>query len=128
MTRILVVDDNDIVRRGMRQLLEQHEGWEVCGEAENGQEAVAKVREFAPDVVVLDFSMPTMNGIEAARKIHEERPNTTIVLCSMYLDRQLANVARDVGITAFISKSNVGQVVKSVEAGLRGESLVKTHI
>ena len=128
MIRILVVDDNDLVRRGMRQLLQQHEGWEVCGEAANGQEAVVRVEELAPDVVVLDFAMPTMNGIEAARQIHDEHPNTTIVMCSMYLDRQLATLARGVGITSVLSKSNVGQVVKGVEAGLRGESFTESQI
>jgi DNA-binding NarL/FixJ family response regulator len=65
-----------------------------------------------------------MNGIEAARQIRKERPNTAIVLCSLYLDSQLATVARDVGITSVLSKSNLGQVIKGVEAGLRGESLV----
>jgi DNA-binding NarL/FixJ family response regulator len=124
MTRILVVDDSDVMRHGMRFLLRQHEGWEVCGEAVDGQEAVVKAHQLAPDVVVLDFAMPVMNGIEAARQIRKERPNTAIVLCSLYLDSQLATVARDVGITSVLSKSNLGQVIKGVEAGLRGESLV----
>lgn len=90
MTRILVADDSDVMRHGMRLLLRQHEGWEVCGEAVDGQEAVVKAHQLAPDVVVLDFAMPVMNGIEAARQIRKERPNTAIVLCSMYLDSQLA--------------------------------------
>jgi DNA-binding NarL/FixJ family response regulator len=124
MTRILVADDSDVMRHGMRFLLRQHEGWEVCGEAVDGQEAVVKAHQLAPDVVVLDFAMPVMNGIEAARQIRKERPNTAIVLCSLYLDSQLATVARDVGITSVLSKSNIGQVIKGVEAGLRGESLV----
>jgi len=128
MTRILVADDNEIVRRGIRQLLRQHEDWDVCGEAANGQEAVDKTRQLAPDVVVLDFAMPVMNGIEAARQIHRERPNTAMVLCSMYLDRQLASLARDVGITSVLSKSNVGQVVRGIEAGLRGEGFSESQI
>ena len=92
MTRILVADDSDVVRHGMRLLLHQHEGWEVCGEAVDGQETVVKAHQLAPDVVVLDFAMPVMNGIEAARQIRKERPNTAIVLCSMYLDSHLATV------------------------------------
>ena len=128
MTRILVADDSDVMRHGMRLLLRQHEGWEVCGEAVDGQEAVVKAHQLAPDVVVLDFAMPVMNGIEAARQIRKERPNTAIVLCSMYLDSQLATVARDVGITSVLSKSNIGQVVKGVEAGLRGESFTESQI
>jgi DNA-binding NarL/FixJ family response regulator len=109
-------------------LLRQHTGWEVCGEGVDGQEAIVKVRQLDPDVVVLDFAMPTMNGIEAAKQIHEERPNTTIVLCSMYLDTQLASAAHDVGITAVLSKSNVGQVIKGVEAGLLGETFTESRI
>jgi DNA-binding NarL/FixJ family response regulator len=128
MAQILVVDDSDLVRRGMKQLLGQHEGWEICGEAGDGQEAVSKARELAPDVVVLDFAMPNMNGIEAAQKIHNELPRTAIVLCSMYLDRQLASLAQNVGITSVLSKSNVGQVVQGVEARLRGESFDKPVI
>lgn len=128
MTRILVADDSEVVRRGLRHLLRQHEGWEVCGEAANGQETIEKTRELAPDVVVLDFAMPVMNGIEAARQIHKEHPNTAMVLCSMYLDHQLASLARDVGIVSVLSKSNVGQVVKGVEAGLRGEAFAESRV
>jgi DNA-binding NarL/FixJ family response regulator len=128
MTRILIADDSEVVRRGIRQLLGQHDGWEVCGEAADGQETIAKVRQLVPDVVVLDFAMPVMNGIEVARKIREERPNIAIVLCSMYFDRQLASLARNVGITSVLSKSNVGQVIKGVEAGLRGESFTESQI
>jgi len=72
--------------------------------------------------------MPVMNGIEAARQIRKERPNTAIVLCSMYLDSQLATVAREAGITSVLSKSNIGQVIKGVEAGLRGESFTESQI
>jgi DNA-binding NarL/FixJ family response regulator len=125
MTRILVADDSNVMRHGMRLLLRQHEGWEVCGEAVDGQEAVLKAHQLAPDVVVLDFAMPVMNGIEAARQIRNERPNTPIVLCSMYLDSQLATVAHDAGIASVLSKSNIGQVIKGVEAGLRGESFTE---
>src|SRR5215469_12092141 len=106
MTRILVADDSDVVRHGMRLLLRQHEGWEVCGEAVDGQEAVVKAHQLAPDVVVLDFAMPVMNGIEAARQIRKERPNTAIVLCSMYLDNHLATVAHDAASRLLNRKSN----------------------
>ena len=108
MTRILVADDSDLVRRGIKNLLSQHAGWEVCGEAVDGQEAVEKARRLSPDLVVLDFSMPVLNGIEAAREIHKARPSIRFVLCSMYMDSQLASVAREVGITSVLSKSNVG--------------------
>jgi DNA-binding NarL/FixJ family response regulator len=128
MTRILVADDSDVVRHGIKYLLSQHAGWEVCGEAVDGQEAVQKARQLSPDVVVLDFSMPVLNGIEAARQIQTTRPRTTFVLCSMYMDRQLASVAREVGITSVLSKSNVSQVIKGVEAGLHGEPFMESKI
>ena len=128
MTRILVADDSEVVRRGLKRLLDEHAGWEVCGEAGDGREAVEKARRLSPDVVVLDFSMPVLNGIEAARQIHEAQPSTKFVLCSMYLDSQLASVARKVGITSVLSKSNIGQVIKGVEAGLHGESFAESRI
>lgn len=77
------LDDSEVVRRGIARLLAQHPGWAVCGEAANGKEAVEKARQLAPDVVVLDFAMPVMNGIEAARQIRAVHPNTALILCSM---------------------------------------------
>jgi DNA-binding NarL/FixJ family response regulator len=128
MTRILVVDDCDVVRRGIKHLLRQHADWEVCGEAADGQEAVEKARQLSPDLVLLDYSMPALNGIEAARQIRETQPNTRFVLCSMYMDSQLASLARKVGITSVLSKSNVGQIVKGVEAGLQGKTFAEARI
>jgi DNA-binding NarL/FixJ family response regulator len=128
MTRILVADDSDIVRRGIGRLLSQHEDWQICGEAANGREAVEKARQLHPDLVVIDFAMPSMNGIEAAREIRAANPETAFVLCSMYLDNQLESVARDVGINSVLSKSNVAQLSKGVEAALQGESFSQSHI
>jgi YesN/AraC family two-component response regulator len=76
MTRILVVDDCDVVRRGIKHLLREHADWEICGEAVDGQEAVEKARQLSPHLVLLDYSMPVLNGIEAARQIRETQPNT----------------------------------------------------
>ena len=84
-----------------------------------------KTSQLAPDAIVLDFAMPVMNGIDAAPQIGKERPKFAIVLCFMYLDSQLATLARDVGITSVLSKSNVGQLIKAVEA-LRGESFTNS--
>jgi DNA-binding NarL/FixJ family response regulator len=72
--------------------------------------------------------MPVLNGIEAARQIRKARPSIRFVLCSMYMDSQLASVAREVGITSVLSKSNVGQVIKGVEAGLHGEAFSESKI
>ena len=126
--RLLIVDDHEVVRRGVRSLLSEQAGWDVCGEAVDGQEAVEKARRLSPDLVVLDFSMPVLNGIEAARQIHKARPSIRFVLCSMYMDSQLASVAREVGITSVLSKSNVGQMIKGVEAGLHDEPFSESRI
>jgi len=91
-------------------------------------ETVAMAKQLAPDVVILDFAMPVMNGIDAAREILKTHPKTEIVLCSMYLDSQLAAVASGVGIRSLLSKSNVGKVVDGVEAALRGESFHESKI
>ena len=83
---------------------------------------------MSPDVIVMDYVMPTMDGIEAARKISSVAPTTSILLFSMYMDSQLANVARHAGISVVLSKSNAGQVVKGIEAILRGETFSASQI
>ncbi|GAC1516869.1 MAG: hypothetical protein NVS1B11_38210 [Terriglobales bacterium] len=126
--RILIVDDSQPVREGIRNLIKGHEGWEICGEAKDGPEAIRRICELAPDVVVLDFFMPVLNGIEVAREIKTKCPKASVVLCSMYLDSQLADLARNAGITGILSKSNVGQIVDCIEAVLRGDSYFASRI
>jgi DNA-binding NarL/FixJ family response regulator len=82
--RIVLADDHDIVRAGLKSLLAQHTEWTVCGEAANGVEAVSKVVELTPDVVILDITMPVMSGLEAAVKIRRLAPGTRIVILSMH--------------------------------------------
>src|SRR5580658_7558463 len=94
--RILVVDDNAAVRRYLRGVLEQHDCWRVCDEAQNGQEAVDRFRQIQPDVIVLDFQMPEMNGLDAARIISQQSPETPILMVTLYLTKQLAEEARKV--------------------------------
>jgi DNA-binding NarL/FixJ family response regulator len=105
MTRILIADDSPPVRQSVRNLLKAHADWEVCGEAIDGQDAIAKTRQLAPDVIVMDYVMPTMDGIEAARRISSVAPTTSILLFSMYMDSQLATLARHAGISAVLSKA-----------------------
>lgn len=119
MTRILIADDSDVIRRGLELLLNNHRGWQVCGEAVDGQDAIDKVQELSPDVVVLDFSMPRLNGIEAAREILRIRPRTKIVLCSMYLNTHIGSLADKAGIHASLSKDSIGRIVSGVEDALR---------
>ncbi len=128
MTRILIADDSPYVRQGLRSLLSVHPDWQVCGEAVDGQDAVEKTRQLAPDVVVLDFAMPVVDGVKAAREIAKISPGIQVLLCSMYLDSQLANLARRSGILGLVSKSNASQIVNGIEAILRGERFIASRI
>ena len=82
--RIMIADDHDLVRRGLKMLLESHPGWKVCAEAHSGREAVAMAEEFRPDIAIMDITMPELNGIEAARKIRKISPNTEMLILSMH--------------------------------------------
>lgn len=100
--RILVVDDHELVRDGISGLLRDR--WDVCGEAENGVEAIEKVRELSPDLVLLDLVMPVMSGTEAAKIIRAVAPATKIVFLSMHESPTVAELVRTVGADGFLSK------------------------
>jgi len=102
---VLIVDDSALIRRSVRACIEFQTDWEVCGEAENGEVAVAKVQEMNPDVVILDFQMPVMNGLDAARAIARIAPNTAMLMLTMHACEQLENQAKAVGFKAVLSKS-----------------------
>lgn len=103
--RILLVDDHEVMRRGIRALLSGDTHWEIAGEAENGKEAIAQVEKLHPDLVVLDLTMPVMNGLEAARGIRQIAPATKILIFSMHESPQITREAREAGADAFLSKS-----------------------
>jgi CheY-like chemotaxis protein len=104
VTRILIVDDHEAIRRGIRSLLTR-DSLGICGEAENGKQALEKVRELKPDLVILDVSMPVMNGVEAAREIRRFAPRTKIVFLSVYDSPQIMEIAKKAGADAFVLKS-----------------------
>jgi DNA-binding NarL/FixJ family response regulator len=104
--RILIVDDHDLLRRGVRTLLESHAGWEICGEATTGREAVAKAEELKPDIVILDISMPDLNGVEAARRIRKASPNTEILVLSVHYSDQLIREIVYTGVRGYVVKSD----------------------
>lgn len=126
VTRILVVDDNPAIRRYLRAILEQQHGWRVCDEARNGQDAVDRFRQIHPDVIVLDFQMPEMNGLDAARIISHLSPETPILLVSLYLSKQLSEEARKAGVRGTCSKTDLSCVVDAVGALLREETYFPT--
>jgi len=101
---VLIVDDNNLVRRWLRSWLEQHGEWAVCGEAEDGRMAVERVQQLHPDIVVLDLQMPVLNGLEAARVISQVSPKTVMVMFTVHRSEQLVKEARASGITDVVSK------------------------
>jgi DNA-binding NarL/FixJ family response regulator len=104
--RILIADDHDLLRRGVKTLLQTHAGWEVCGEAKTGREAVTKAEALQPDIVIMDIGMPDLNGVEAARRIRKASANTEILILSMHYSDQLIREIVDAGIRGYIVKSD----------------------
>ena len=102
---VLIVDDNAVVRRLVRACIERDRDWDICGEADNGKVAVEKVKELHPEIVILDFQMPVMNGLEAARQITHLAPDTALLMLTMHTGEQLMKDARAAGIKDVISKS-----------------------
>jgi len=115
LIRILVVDDNPAVRRYMRAILEQQETWQVCGEARTGAEALHQVFESPPDLIVLDYQMPDLNGVDVAKQISETFPKIPILMVTLHLSRQLADAARQAGVRGACAKQDIGAVVEAVE-------------
>jgi DNA-binding NarL/FixJ family response regulator len=104
--RVLIADDSEVMRMGMRTLIGMKPGWQVCGEAVNGDEAIAMVLERSPDVIILDLTMPGKNGFEAASEIRRIAPSTKIVFYSVH---DVPAAAKEVGGDAFVSKSNAAE-------------------
>jgi len=104
--KILIVDDSALIRHSVRACIERNTQWEVCGEAENGRVAVEKVRQLRPDVVILDWQMPVMNGIDAAREITRIDPSATMLMITLHDSGELTLDARAVGIKEVLSKSD----------------------
>ncbi|HWZ96592.1 MAG TPA: response regulator transcription factor [Candidatus Dormibacteraeota bacterium] len=115
--RILVADDHDIIRRGLKSLLTARPGWEICAEAKNGREAVSLAEEHKPDVVVMDVSMPELNGLEAVRRIRKQLPKTEIVVLTLHFSDQLVHDIVEAGAKGYIMKSDADRdLVAAVEA------------
>jgi len=119
--RILVVDDHPLVRQGLRLLLEGHADWHVCGEAVDGIDAIEKHRLLNPDLIVMDVSMPVMNGLDASLDILRAFPSILILLYTSYLTHQLIETAHNAGIRGTVSKDTMDLVPVAIEALLRGE-------
>jgi len=108
---VLVVDDNAAIRRVLCELFQSQADFEVCGEAENGHDAIEKAQEFHPDLIVLDLSMPVMNGLDAARVLKRIMPTVPLIMFSEYSDAFSEQEARSAGISALVSKAEHASVL-----------------
>jgi DNA-binding NarL/FixJ family response regulator len=115
--KILVADDHDVVRAGMKALLEDQPNWQVVAEAGTGRQAVEKAKATMPDVAMLDVTMPELNGLEAARQIKKLLPNTEILILTVHESEQIAAEVLKVGARGYILKSDAGrELVAAVKA------------
>ena len=121
--RILVADDHELVRRGVKTLVRAQRGWQLVGEAVNGRDAVEKARELKPDVAILDITMPELDGLEATRQIREAVPKTEVLILTMHESDQMVRRVLEAGARGYVLKSDLGgclvQAVKSVSDGKR---------
>jgi DNA-binding NarL/FixJ family response regulator len=114
--RILIADDDVTIRHLLRRILEERPGWEVCGEAANGNDAVAQTQQLAPDLAIIDLAMPDKNGIEAAREIFAHFPLTRMLLLTVQeVSAELARAAREAGFRGAVTKASGNEVVVAVE-------------
>jgi two-component system, NarL family, nitrate/nitrite response regulator NarL len=121
--RILIADDHEAVRKGVCAILSSRTDVEVCGEAENGKETIEKANELKPDLIILDITMPVLNGFEAAREIRKTLPQVPILILSMHESPQLIGEAKKIGVQGYVTKTQVGgTLLEAVDKLLRHET------
>jgi DNA-binding NarL/FixJ family response regulator len=126
--RILIADDHELFRGGVRALLQSHADWEICGEASTGYEAVAKAIELKPDVLILDISMPDLNGVDAARRARMASKNTEVLILSVHYSDQLVREITDAGALGYVMKSDSDRdLLVAVEALARHKPFFTSH-
>ena len=126
---IILADDHTIVRQGLAKLLEGEPGFNVVGEAENGREAVSKVEELRPDVVIMDISMPMLNGIEATRQIKKTRPRTRVIILSMHCHDRYIKELFSLGASGYLLKDSTGSdIVKAIRSAMDGDTYMSPAV
>lgn len=127
--RILIADDHEVARKGIRSLLETHAGWEVCGEAKDGREAVGFASELKPEVFLLDIGMPNLNGLDAARQILTILPEARILILTVHDSEQVVREVLAAGARGFLLKSDTGrELVTAVEALQFGRTFFTSRV
>ena len=119
--RIVIADDREVVRQGVRRILQSRPEWEICGEAENGRQAVSLAQELNPDAIIMDISMPLMNGLEATSEISTLNANIRVLILTMHEPSELAEPARKMGARGLVMKSDAGRhLISALERVLSG--------
>ena len=126
---VLLADDHTIVLQGLAKLLEGEPNIRVVGEAHNGREAVNKVEELKPDVIVMDIAMPILNGIEATRQIKKIRPQSKVIILSMHSHDRFINELFSLGASGYLLKDSTGQdIIRAIQAAVRGDTYLSPSI
>lgn len=121
--KILIADDHEVVRQGLRTILRVRPEWQICGEAENGREAVDRARELNPDVIILDITMPVMSGLEATQQLVKFGPENRILIFTMHDSKSLIKAVRKAGARGYVLKSRAARdLINAVEALLDGKT------
>jgi DNA-binding NarL/FixJ family response regulator len=138
MTRILIADDHDVVRSGLRTVLDAQPNWEVVGEAADGKEAICRAIETKPDIAVVDYSLPLINGIEVTRQIRERLPKTEVLIFTMHDTEMVVEELVKAGARGYLLKSDAGRDLISAIESLRvhkpyftakvSEALLRSHL
>jgi DNA-binding NarL/FixJ family response regulator len=123
LAQILLADDNQVILQLLRRLIESHAGWQVCGEAATGQEALARAIELKPDLLVLDFAMPGLNGLQVAEQISRACPNLPIILHTIHYFPEMIAEAKRVGIREVVSKGDTAARLLDTMESLLPEKL-----
>lgn len=119
--RIVIADDHEVVRQGVRRILQSRPEWEICGEAENGRQAVSLAQELNPDAVIMDISMPLMNGLEATREISRLNAKIPVLALTMHESANVSESAKTAGARGLVMKSDAGRhLISALERVLSG--------
>ena len=126
---IMLVDDHQMFREGLKALLQSETDFLITGEAENGIQAVELCRELAPEIVIMDISMPGINGVEAARRIHEEAPDVKIIILSMYTEKRFILGALKAGASGIVAKNSASsELVAAIQAVVNGNNYLSPSV
>ena len=127
--RILLADDHEVVRRGLCSLLQNHPGWEVCGEAGDGRDAVARTLQLNPDIVILDIGMPNLNGLAACSQILQKNPRQRILILTITDSERVIHEVLEVGARGFVLKSDAARdLIAAVEALAQNRTFFTSHV